>query len=95
MIIDALDRLVNQMRAATDTALYLRNSGIAYPYPPRLKITYPIGQEALTNAIKYARASEIWMSWYMRMHSSLRVKDDGQGFELLASHLVADLDCWE
>jgi len=57
----ALDRLVTQMRAATD-GLYLRNSGIAIPYPPRLENNLlRIGQEALTNAIKYARASEIWL----------------------------------
>ncbi|WP_347276073.1 ATP-binding protein [Leptolyngbya sp. FACHB-321] len=41
-----------------------------------------IGQEAFTNAIKYARANEIRIDLvYESTLCSLRVKDNGQGFE--------------
>jgi PAS domain S-box-containing protein len=78
----ALDRLVNQMRPATDTALIYTVRGIAYPLPAEVENhLLRIGQEALTNAIKYANASKIWIELgYEDAGCSLRVKDDGQGF---------------
>lgn len=40
-----------------------------------------IGQEALNNALKHAKASEIWVELvYERSHFTLRIKDNGQGF---------------
>ncbi len=57
----ALNRLVTQMRSATDdTALIYEIQGTAYPLPAEVENNLlRIGQEALTNAIKYAKADEI------------------------------------
>ncbi|HAJ63464.1 MAG TPA: diguanylate cyclase [Cyanobacteria bacterium UBA8543] len=78
----ALQRLVNQMKAATDTALIYESQGIAYPLPAEVEHNLlRIGQEALTNAIKYAEASEICVELvYNDGQCILRIKDDGQGF---------------
>ncbi|MBD2309328.1 PAS domain S-box protein [Chroococcidiopsis sp. FACHB-1243] len=78
----ALARLVTQMRAATDTALIYQIQGITYPLPAEVENNLlRIGQEALTNAIKYASASEIRIELvYDDAQCCLRVKDDGQGF---------------
>ncbi|MEI2580175.1 AAA family ATPase [Scytonema sp. PRP1] len=78
----ALYRLVTQMRAATDTALIYEIKGTAYPLPNEVENNLlRIGQEALTNAIKYADAGEIRVELvYDNAQCILRVKDDGRGF---------------
>ncbi|HTL90523.1 MAG TPA: ATP-binding protein, partial [Leptolyngbya sp.] len=41
------------------------------------------GQEALTNAVKYAQATEICIELsYEKTQCLLRIKDNGQGFEV-------------
>jgi PAS domain S-box-containing protein len=79
---NALHRLVTQMRAAADTALIYEIIGTAYPLPAEVENNLlRIGQEALTNAIKYADASEIRVELvYDNAQCILRVKDDGKGF---------------
>jgi PAS domain S-box-containing protein len=78
----ALHRLVTQMRAATDTALIYEVQGTAYLLPAEVENNLlRIGQEALTNAIKYAGAGEIRVELaYDNTQCILRVKDDGRGF---------------
>jgi PAS domain S-box-containing protein len=78
----ALHRLVTQMRATADTDLIYEIKGIAYPLPAEVENNLlRIGQEALTNAIKYADASEIRVELvYDVTQCTLRVKDDGRGF---------------
>lgn len=78
----ALDRLVSHMRASTDTALIYEIQGVAYSIPNEVENNLlRIGQEALTNAIKYAHAREIRVELvYDDAQYRLRVKDDGQGF---------------
>ncbi|MEG3848032.1 AAA family ATPase, partial [Microcoleus sp. herbarium19] len=78
----ALHRLVTQMRAAADTALIYEIKGTAYPLPAEVENNLlRIGQEALTNAIKYADASEIRVELvYENTQCILRIKDDGRGF---------------
>jgi signal transduction histidine kinase len=78
----ALYRLVTQMRASTDTALVYETKGIAYPLLAEVENNLlRMGQEALTNAVKYACASEIRIELvYGRVQCILRVKDNGQGF---------------
>jgi PAS domain S-box-containing protein len=78
----ALHRLMTQMRAASDTALIYELKGIAYPLPAEVENNLlRIGQEALTNAIKHADASEIRVELvYEATQCSLRIKDDGRGF---------------
>lgn len=78
----ALYRLVTQMRAANDTALIYEIKGTAYPMLAEVENNLlRIGQEALTNAIKYAHACEIRVELvYENAQCILRVKDDGRGF---------------
>ncbi|MBW4444862.1 MAG: AAA family ATPase [Plectolyngbya sp. WJT66-NPBG17] len=78
----ALHRLVTQMRAATDTTLLYESKGTAYSLPIEVENQLlRIGQEALTNALKYANAGRILIELvYDNAQCLLRVKDDGQGF---------------
>jgi PAS domain S-box-containing protein len=78
----ALHRLVTQMRASADTALIYEIKGTAYSLPAEVENhLLRIGQEALTNAIKYADAAEIRVELvYDNAQCILRVKDDGRGF---------------
>ncbi|MHC5755381.1 MAG: AAA family ATPase [Nostoc sp.] len=78
----ALHRLVTQMRATADTALIYEIKGTAYSLPDEVENNLlRIGQEALTNAIKYADAAEIRVELvYDNAQCILRVKDDGRGF---------------
>ncbi|BDI19309.1 hypothetical protein ANSO36C_51110 [Nostoc cf. commune SO-36] len=78
----ALHRIVAQMRSTTDTALICETQGTAYSLPTEVENNLlRIGQEALTNAIKYACAGEIRVELvYNETQCILRVKDDGRGF---------------
>ncbi|MFN6487489.1 MULTISPECIES: AAA family ATPase [unclassified Nostoc] len=78
----ALHRIVAQMRSTTDTALICETQGTAYSLPSEVENNLlRIGQEALTNAIKYASAGEILVELvYNETQCILRVKDDGRGF---------------
>ncbi|MBD2679174.1 MULTISPECIES: AAA family ATPase [Nostoc] len=78
----ALHRIVAQMRSTTDTALICETQGRAYSLPTEVENNLlRIGQEALTNAIKYASAGEIMVELvYNETQCILRVKDDGRGF---------------
>ncbi|MCC5649843.1 sensor histidine kinase [Nostoc sp. XA013] len=79
----ALNRLVTQMRSATDdTALIYEIQGTPYPLPAEVENNLlRIGQEALTNAIKYEKAQEIRLELvYGDAQCSLCIKDNGQGF---------------
>ncbi|MEH2320033.1 AAA family ATPase [Nostoc sp.] len=78
----ALYHLVTQMKSAADTYLIYEIKGTAYPLPAEVENNLlRIGQEALTNAIKYADAAEIRVELvYDNAQCILRVKDDGRGF---------------
>ena len=86
----AFHHLVTQMRAATDTALSYETKGTAYPLPPEVENNLlRMGQEALTNAVKYADADTIWVELaYEETNCILRVKDDGRGFGVGSVPLV-------
>jgi PAS domain S-box-containing protein len=79
---DALARLATEMRSSAQTSIVCKALGTAYPLPAEVENNLlRIGQEALTNAIKYANASEIQIEViYDPMQCFLRVKDNGQGF---------------
>ncbi|MBW4627042.1 MAG: AAA family ATPase [Brasilonema octagenarum HA4186-MV1] len=79
---NALHRLVTQMRSTIDTVVIYETQGTAYALPADVENNLlRIGQEALTNAIKYACAGEIRVELlYNDTHCILRVKDDGRGF---------------
>jgi PAS domain S-box-containing protein len=78
----ALQHLVTQMQSTTKTTLIYESKGVVYTLPTDVENhLLRIGQEALTNAIKYANASKIWVELvYDHAQCLLCVKDDGQGF---------------
>jgi PAS domain S-box-containing protein len=81
----AFERLVNQMRVVTNTDLICSIQGSAYSLSTEVENNLlRIGQEALTNAIKYANANEIRIELvYEDAQCCLRIKDDGQGFGVI------------
>ncbi|MBD1867438.1 CHASE2 domain-containing protein [Cyanobacteria bacterium FACHB-471] len=83
-LFSALKHLTTQMRATTNTNLTCDIIGTAYPLPPDVENhLLRIGQEALTNAVKYAHATEIQVELVCEESQCLlRVKDNGQGFEV-------------
>jgi signal transduction histidine kinase len=72
------------MRATIDTALIYESKGTAFPLPAEVENhLLRMGQEALTNAIKYADASEIRVElMYGAARFTLCVKDNGRGFSI-------------
>ncbi|MBW4518841.1 MAG: AAA family ATPase [Scytolyngbya sp. HA4215-MV1] len=78
----ALHRLVGQMQSTTKTTLICESKGGVYALPTEVENhLLRIGQEALTNAIKYANASKILVELvYDDAQCLLRIQDDGQGF---------------
>ncbi|BCL38312.1 AAA family ATPase [Nostoc sp. MS1] len=86
----ALNRLVAQMFSHTSVQVICEAFGESYPLAKEVETNlFRIGQEALTNAFKYANASEIRLELrYERClrratptHLVLHIKDNGQGFE--------------
>jgi predicted ATPase/signal transduction histidine kinase/GAF domain-containing protein/tRNA A-37 threonylcarbamoyl transferase component Bud32 len=86
----ALKRLTTQMQSSTETLITCRISGSIYSLSPDVENhLLRIGQEALTNAIKYAHATEIHVElMYEEMQCFLRVKDNGQGFKVDQTYLT-------
>jgi PAS domain S-box-containing protein len=80
----ALTHLTTQMRSSTSTHLTCEVVGAVYTLSPHIENNLlRIGQEALTNAVKYAHATEIHVELvYEETQCLLRVKDNGQGFEV-------------
>ncbi|WP_036486493.1 AAA family ATPase [Myxosarcina sp. GI1] len=79
----ALERFTTQMFADTTVRLVCEASGEPYPLPKEVETNLlRIGQEALTNVFKHAKASEICVQLrYKPAQFVLRIKDNGQGFE--------------
>ena len=80
----ALSCLSSQMFSQSNTRTMCEVVGKAYPLPQDVENNVlRIGQEALTNAFKYARASEIRVELvYETTQFILRITDNGQGFEI-------------
>jgi signal transduction histidine kinase len=72
------------MQSSTETCLICEIVGTPYALPPDTENNLlRIGQEAFTNAIKYAHANEIRIELvYESTQCCLRIRDDGQGFEV-------------
>jgi|GEM_PF-1311541 PAS domain S-box-containing protein len=80
----ALKHLTAQMQVSNQTQLTCEIIGVTYPLVPHVENhLLRIGQEALTNAVKYAHATTIHIELvYEETQCFLRVKDDGQGFDV-------------
>ncbi|MBD2524704.1 AAA family ATPase [Nostoc sp. FACHB-133] len=79
----ALNRLAAQMFSHTSVQVICEAIGELYTLPKEVEMNLlRIGQEALTNAFKYANASEIRLELrYEPSQFILQIKDNGQGFE--------------
>ncbi len=79
----ALDRLAAQMFSQTSVQVVCQAIGEPYNLPKEVETNLlRIGQEALTNAFKYAKGSEIRVELrYEPEQCVLQIKDNGQGFE--------------
>jgi signal transduction histidine kinase len=79
----ALDRFAAQMFSHTSIQVVCEAIGASYALPKEVEVNLlRIGQEALTNAFKYANASEIHVELqYEQSQCILQIKDNGQGFE--------------
>jgi PAS domain S-box-containing protein len=84
----ALKHLTAQMKSSTNAHITCEIKGTACTLSADVENhLLRIGQEALTNAIKYACATEIHIELvYEETQCLLRVKDDGQGFEVNQVH---------
>jgi signal transduction histidine kinase len=83
---EALMHLRDQMTGGQEVSLDFRMEGVARALPPEVALNLlRIGQEALTNAVKHARAKRITMKLtFLDEQVELSVEDDGEGFEQAA-----------
>jgi PAS domain S-box-containing protein len=83
-LFSALKHLTMQMKSSTDTHITCEITGTEYSLSPDVENhLLRLGQEALTNAIKYAHATEILVELICEESQCLlRIKDDGQGFDV-------------
>ncbi|HEY9807814.1 MAG TPA: response regulator [Halomicronema sp.] len=79
----ALQQIAAQMSSPTETQVIFEVIGTPYPLSVQVENNLlRIGQEALTNAFKYAKANLIKIQLvYESTHFLLRVQDNGQGFD--------------
>jgi len=82
-LLSALTQLADQMFSHTSVLVSCEAIGEPYALPKEIEMNlFRIGQEALTNAFKYANASKICVELrYERSQCLLQIKDNGQGFE--------------
>jgi PAS domain S-box-containing protein len=80
----ALEQFVSPLQSSTETRLIYEVMGTPYALPPETENNLlRIAQEAFTNAVKYTHAHEIRIELaYEPTSCSLRIRDDGQGFEV-------------
>jgi PAS domain S-box-containing protein len=81
---DALKHLTTQMKSSTNINITYEINGAKNALSPDTENhLLRIGQEALTNAIKYAHATHIHIEYVCEeTQCVLRIKDDGQGFDV-------------
>jgi predicted ATPase/signal transduction histidine kinase/GAF domain-containing protein/tRNA A-37 threonylcarbamoyl transferase component Bud32 len=80
----ALHRMSEQLFPSTQTQIAIELTGEVYSLPAEVENNLlRIGQEALTNAAKYARATEIQIALvYEPTQCTLSIQDNGQGFDV-------------
>lgn len=83
-VVRALRRVVEQMTSGTPLRAAFEVHGQPYLVPPELGLQLVrIGQEALTNAVRHAAASNVQVElFYDTDQLGLQVQDDGRGFRV-------------
>lgn len=81
-ITDLLRQLTQAITGRTRLAVSLKIEG-QQPLPPDVQIAfYRITQEALNNAVKHARATQVMVSLKLRPRKTeLHIRDNGRGFD--------------
>lgn len=79
----ALQHLAGEIEEAAGLSVDVQIEGEQRELPPELKTAmFRVAQEALTNAVKHARAAQIELLLSFEAESlRLRIRDDGQGFD--------------
>jgi len=82
-----LSQCLTQMTVGTSLHTEVKINGAPYPFPPLIgKNLLRIGQEAITNALKYAQATHLLVTLtYTPEWVVLSVQDDGCGFDTQAT----------
>ena len=80
----ALERFVAALQSSTETSLICEIIGTPYVLPAETENNLlRIAQEAFTNAVRYANATEIRIELvYESTQCFLQIRDNGQGFEV-------------
>jgi signal transduction histidine kinase len=80
---EALARLAERWSQESGADASVNVTGAPYSLPPEIEVTLlRVGQEALSNCRKHARASQVVMTLsYMKNLITLNVQDDGVGFD--------------
>lgn len=83
-LIPALETYVERLREGEEMAIQLRLEGTLERLEPQAESAiFSIVQEAVTNARKYARGSQVWLTVQRREDELLvSVKDEGPGFDV-------------
>ncbi|MBV9389663.1 MAG: AAA family ATPase [Chroococcidiopsidaceae cyanobacterium CP_BM_ER_R8_30] len=83
-LLNAFQHLATQLASPTGPIITCEAVGIPHGLPFEVENNLlRIGQEAITNALKYAQATEIRVELsYQSTQCILRIKDDGQGFAI-------------
>jgi signal transduction histidine kinase len=84
----ALEEIGRQLTADSPTSFALRSDGRARGLPEGVEqALFRIGQEAITNAVRHARARRVEVELaFSRRDVRLTVGDDGVGFDPEAEH---------
>lgn len=83
-LVDALEWVLEQQSKAAGWSAHLDADGVGDRYPQEVETAcFRIGQEALTNAARYAQATEVKVSVkQVGQTLELTVADNGRGFDL-------------
>ena len=83
-LLNAFKHLATKLEPSTGTIITCEAIGIPYGLPSEVEHDlFRMGQEAITNALKYAQATEIRVELtYQSRQCILRIQDDGQGFNI-------------
>jgi signal transduction histidine kinase len=80
-LVTALEALVTQIAEATPVAVRFGVSGTARRLPPNHELgLYRIAQEAITNALRHASATQLNVKLSFDGGVTVSIQDDGQGF---------------
>jgi signal transduction histidine kinase len=81
-LVASLEMLANETQQTHPLAVQMQTSGAECRLAPDVEMAlYRMAQEALSNVVRHAEASHVWMDLeYAENQVQLTIRDDGQGF---------------